>query len=134
MISALKRKHRALVGELVAADEHVKAIREQITALETVMRLMGFEGPLPTYQVRRATFPIFARGEISREVARLQREAPDLRKPREVAKVIMQGKGWDCENVALWGRVTAAVKDSNKRRKAKMIKTRAGIGSNRDLS
>lgn len=117
MISALKRKHRALVGELVAADEHVKVVREQITALETVMRLMGFEGVLPTYQVRRATFPIFARGEISREIAAVLRDTA-LRKPREVAKEIMVRKGWDCENVALWGRVTAAVKDSNKRRKA----------------
>lgn len=92
MISALKRKHRALVGELVAADEHVKAIREQITALETVMRLMGFEGPLPTYQVRRATFPIFARGEISREVARLQREAPDLRNSHELSSDWLNGR------------------------------------------
>ena len=118
MIAELKRKHRALVGELVAADEHVKTVREQITALETVMRLMGFEGPLPTYQVRRATFPIFARGEISREVARLKRDAPNLHRPRDMAKEIMQAKGWDCENVALWGRVTAAVKDCSKRRKA----------------
>jgi hypothetical protein len=117
MIAELKRKHRALVGELVAADEHVKAVREQIGALETVMRLMGYEGTLPTYQVRRATFPIFARGEISREIAAVQRDAPALRKPRDVAKEIMVRKGWDHENVQLWGRVTAAVKDSNKRRK-----------------
>lgn len=121
MIAQLKRKHRALIGELVAADEHVKGVREQITALETVMRLMGFEGALPTYQVRRATFPIFARGEISREVARLQREIPDLRKPRDIAKEIMRRKEWDCENVALWGRVTAAVKDCSKRQKLKRL-------------
>lgn len=118
MIAELKRKHRALIGELVAADEHVKAVREQITALETVMRLMGYDGALPTYHVRRATFPIFARGEISREIAAVQRDVPPLRKPRDVAKEIMVRKGWDYENVALWGRVTAAVKDSNKRRKA----------------
>jgi len=119
MIAELKRKHRTLVGELVAADEHVKAVQGQIRALETVMQMMGYEGKLPTYPVRRATFPIFGRGEISREVARLQREAPDLRKPREVAKAIMQHKDWDCENVALWGRVTAAVKDYAKRQKGR---------------
>ena len=119
MIAKLQRKHRALVGELVAADEHVKSIREQITALETAMRVMGFEGVLPTYPVRRATFPIFGRGEVSREVLALRRERPDLNKSRDVAKEIMRRKDWDCENVALWGRVTAAVKDCNKRHKAK---------------
>ena len=119
MIAELKRKHRALVADLVAADEHVKAVREQIRAIETVMQMMGYDGELPTYPVRRATFPIFARGEISREVAGLQRETPSLRKPREIAKAIMQRKEWDCENVALWGRVTAAVKDYAKRQKAR---------------
>jgi hypothetical protein len=117
MIAELQRKHRSLVGELVAADNHVKSIREQITALETVMRVMGFEGELPTYPVRRSTFPIFGRGEVSREVLQLRRERPDLTKPRDVAKEIMRRKDWDCENVGLWGRVMAAVKDCNKRRR-----------------
>jgi hypothetical protein len=117
MIAELQRKHRALVGELVAADNHVKSIREQITAIETVMRLMGYEGVLPTYPVRRTTFPIFGRGEVSREVLALKRGRPDLTKPRDVAKEIMRRKGWDCENMALWGRVMAAVKDCNKRQK-----------------
>lgn len=117
MIAELKRKHRALIGELVAADEHVKAVQEQIRALETVMRLMGYDGEMPSYPVRRATFPIFGRGEVSREVLALRRERPDLTKPRDVAKEIMRHKDWDCENVVLWGRVMAAVKDCNKRRK-----------------
>jgi hypothetical protein len=117
MIAELQRKHRALVGELVSADEHVKVIREQITAIETVRRVMGYNGDLPTYPVRRATFPIFGRGEVSREVLQLKRDLPHLSKPRDVAREIMRRKDWDCENVALWGRVIAAVKDCNKRKK-----------------
>ena len=106
----------------------MKAVKEQITALETVMRLMGYEGDLPTYQVRRATFPIFARGEVSREIYALRRERPDLSKPRDVAKEIMVRKGWDYENVQLWGRVTAAVKDCSKRQRAELIPQTLGVG------
>lgn len=117
MIAELLRKHRDLVGELVTADEQIKTLREQIRSVETVMRLMGYEGDLPDYPVRRPTFPIFARGEISREVQALRREAPNLRKPREIAKEIIRRKDWDADNVRLWARVAAAVKDCNKRRK-----------------
>lgn len=63
------------MSDLIAADERVGLIRDQIRAVETVMRLMGYEGEFPVYPVRRATFPIFARGEISREVQALRREA-----------------------------------------------------------
>ncbi|MGB9140591.1 MAG: hypothetical protein WCB71_00125 [Aestuariivirga sp.] len=121
MIAALKRKRRALIGELVAADNHVKSVQEQIRAIETVMRLMGYDGDMPSYPVRRATFPIFARGEISREIAAVQREAPTLRKSRDVAKEIMVRKGGDFDNVQLWGRVTAAVKDCSKRQKVRRL-------------
>ena len=40
---------------------------------------------------------------------------------REIAKEIMLRKDWDFENVRLWSRVTAAVKDCNKRRKVKRL-------------
>ena len=35
-IAELKRKHRALVADLVAADEHVKEVRDQIRVIDQI--------------------------------------------------------------------------------------------------
>lgn len=114
-IPELVRQHRLLVADLIAADNHVSNLREQIRAVETVLRLLGFEGEMPAYPVRRPTFPIFARGEISKALRDLYRDKPDLKLPQQLAREIIRVKGWDGDNMMLLGRVARAVKDHRKR-------------------
>ena len=119
LIAGLAGKHRDLLNELAQADERIRQIRQEIRAMETVLRVLGFGGALPSTPLGRQTFPIFGRGEISREVLVVMREMPELRKNREIAQEIIRRKDWDTNNGLLWGRVTAAVKNYRKKLAAK---------------
>ncbi len=114
-LNELIRQHRILVADLIAADSQVSNLRDQIRAVETVMQLLGHEGEMPAYPVRRPTFPIFARGEIKKAIRDLGRAKPQLTGPQEIAREIVAAKGWDSENGMLLGRVARAVKDHRKR-------------------
>jgi hypothetical protein len=97
-LNELIRQHRLLVADLIVADNQVAQLRDQLKAVETVMQLMGYEDELPTYPIRRPSFPIFARGEIMMAIRDIGRVRPQLTGPQEVAREIVAAKGWDSEN------------------------------------
>lgn len=116
VISALVAKRAELAGELAGIELQQRTIRDQLRALDQTLKLMGYEGDPFAIKPRRPAVRLFERGEIARAVYDLYRERPELRLNRDIAVEIMRRKDWDIGNLALWSRVTDAVKDARKKR------------------
>ena len=116
LIQALDKKRGEIAGELALAEERAIELKDQIRTLEAAMRVAGYEGFLQV-PVMRPAAQLFARGEIARMTHTLACERPELTVNRVIALEIMNRKGWDTGNLALWARVARSVKEARKGRR-----------------
>ncbi|MCH8166422.1 MAG: hypothetical protein IIC03_00610 [Proteobacteria bacterium] len=115
VISALTRKRATISGELLKAEKRCEAMRLHLAALDTSLRLMGYEGDpediKPVHRKRR----LFRRGELQRAIMDVLRAAEGPLSDADLVDRVMAAKALDAENVDLRRTITERVKAVRKR-------------------
>ena len=115
VISALTRKRATISGELLKAEKRCEAMRLHLAALDTSLRLMGYEGDpediKPVHRKRR----LFRRGELQRAIMDVLRAAEGPLSDADLVDRVMAVKSLDAENVDLRHTITERVKAVRKR-------------------
>lgn len=114
-IAALKRKRAVMSGEILKAERRCAAMRAHLVALDTTLRLRGYDGDPAAIKPVRPPRATFRRGELQRAVLDTLRAADGPISNREIAGGIIAAKGWDGADVALARTVAYKVGDVRRR-------------------
>lgn len=116
VIHALVRKRAELAGEIDDLNRRITAARARIAHVDGCLALFGYQRePKDIRPVRKRHAQLFQRGQLTRTVLDILREAERPMANREVAAEIVRRVGWDMDDAALLSAVTVRVKDVRKR-------------------
>jgi hypothetical protein len=122
VLAGLVDKRARLAGELILLINRRIAIEADITRVDSVLALFGFQGPPEAIpMIRKRAASMFKRGHLSRMIANIGREKPELQTDLQLALEVVSRKGWDASDRKLCSKVRVMVKNSrkSKRRRAK---------------
>lgn len=115
VISGLKRKRAVISGELLKAEKRCEAMRLHLAALDTTLRLMGYDGDPEDIKPVQRKRRLFRRGELQRVIMDAQRIADGPVMDADLVERVFAMKGWDASKVDLRRTVTERVKAVRKR-------------------
>lgn len=115
VLAGLVDKRARLAGELVTLDGMGKAVEADMARVDSVLALFGFQGPPDMIPIiRKRAAGLFKRGHLSRMIANIGREKPELQTDLQIAREVVVRKGWDAMDRRLCSKVRVMVKNSRK--------------------
>ena len=115
VISALKRKRAVISGELAKSEKRCEAMRLHLAALDTSLRLMGYEGDPAAIKPVQRRRRLFRRGELQRAILDVLRTADGPMSDETLVDMVMAMKALDGGNVDLRRTIVERVKATRKR-------------------
>jgi len=97
-ISGLLTKRADLFNEAQAIRERLAEIRNDIDAVDRVLGTLGYEGDLDAMMPRQKRHVIFGKGELTRAVLDVLREATEPLTSRQIAQAVMELNGQDARD------------------------------------
>lgn len=108
-ISQLSDKRRRLHGELLSVQKDMLKLRADISALDHTLLVMGYQSIPSDLKPIRPVSALFGRNELSKLIAKIRRERPDLPTNKLIAIEIIERKGWDNHDAKLLDSVSRKV-------------------------
>ena len=92
-ISGLLTKRAALQGEAVEARARQLRLRVEITAIDRVLGSLGYTGDLNALKPRRRRETLFQRGQLTRTLLTVLRDADEPMMGREITLTVLRRLG-----------------------------------------
>jgi hypothetical protein len=108
-ISGLLSKRADLLGEAETLRDRLAEIRNDIDALDRTLAVLGYDGDLDAQTPRQKRHVLFGRGELSRQVFQVLREAGKPLTSRQIAQEIVSASGMDARDRKFIGDLTKRV-------------------------
>jgi hypothetical protein len=97
-ISGLLTKRADLFGEAERLRDRLAEIKNDISALDRTLTTLGYEGDLDAVMPRQKREVIFGRGELTRSIMSVLREAEGPMTSRQIAQTIISMGGHDARD------------------------------------
>ncbi len=97
-ISGLLTKRADLFGEAEQLRDRLAEIKNDISALDRTLTTLGYEGDLDAVMPRQKREVIFGRGELTRSIMSVLREAEGPMTSRQIAQTIISMGGHDARD------------------------------------
>jgi hypothetical protein len=97
-ISGLLTKRADLLGEAVSLRDRIAAIKNDVDAVDRVLRSLGYEGDLDAQMPRQKRHVVFGKGELTRSILDELRGAAGPLTSREIAQAIVALGGQDARD------------------------------------
>jgi hypothetical protein len=119
VISALKAKRAELSGELIAAENRIVQLRDDISSLDRTIRVFDPTAEPRTIRpiLRRKKPTLIPRGQCSRAILDLLRHASDPMTAREIAAQLAARYQMDASNTGAMKALVAKVRNTLARQK-----------------
>jgi hypothetical protein len=108
-VEALRRKRTQYCAKLTVLNHDRRALVDSIQKVDDALRLFGVDPGKPAEAKPRLW--MFRRGELTRMVATIEREAGGAATSREIAAAIIARMEWDARDRKLLTMVAAKVTD-----------------------
>lgn len=120
-ISGLLKKRADLFNEAERIRDRLAEIKNDIGAVDRVLGTLGYDGDLDAAMPRQKRHVLFGRGELTRAILDVLRNAPEPMATREIAREILAVNEQDPRDRKLLTEHT--------RRVSKALRGLAGVGS-----
>lgn len=97
-ISGLLTKRADLYGEAQAIRDRQAEIRSDIDAIDRVLGTLGYEGDLDAAMPRQKRHVVFGRGELTRAILDVLRDATEPMTTRQIAQALVAVSGHDARD------------------------------------
>lgn len=97
-MSGLLTKRADLFNEAQRIRDRLAEIRNDIDALDRTLGVLGYEGDLDAAMPRQKRHVIFGRGELTRQVLSILRQADGPLTSRQIAQEIVSQSGMDARD------------------------------------
>jgi hypothetical protein len=113
VITALVDKRAELAGDIVTLDKQRRSIRAKIAHVDQTLKLFGYEGDPSDIAPRVRYQRLFRRGELTRMMFDILREARSAMTNKEIAAEVIRRKGWEGDDLV--ARITDSVKAARRK-------------------
>lgn len=107
--NGLLTRRADLFNEAEVILDRLAEIRNDIDALDRILRSLGYEGDLDTRMPRQKRHVIFGKGELSKQVIAVLRRAVRPMTSKEVAQDIVSDSGMDARDRKFVGDLTKRI-------------------------
>lgn len=97
-ISGLLTKRAQLFGEAQSIRDRLAEIKNDIDAVDRVLGTLGYDGDLDAAMPRQKRHVVFGRGELTRAVLDVLRDADGPMTSRQIAQTIVELNGHDARD------------------------------------
>jgi len=105
----LIRKRKRLAADVEGARRNMMDLKRDLAALDKALALFGHSDP-KSIRTPGPYNRLFKRNELSRLLMAIKREQPDITEPEDLAREVIQRKGWDASNDQLFQMVLKRVR------------------------
>jgi len=97
-VSGLLTKRADLYGEAERIRDRLAEIKSDIDAVDRVLGTLGYEGDLDAAMPRQKRHVVFGRGELTRAILDVLRDATEPMTTRQIAQAIVAVSGHDARD------------------------------------